>query len=171
MSHYSGAPRRNFVMVHHTGVANSHLDDSTNYCSAGYDFHIRRLGYIVVCSRWANGTGAHANGCNCTTIGIMLNGCFGGCTSGNVLQPTGAQECSLAYLIAHLRTPDLVDRLRPHRTASTGTQCSGSPGGTVCCGSNLTAATADHHSWNAAGRDFRERVRAKRRSIDAVGQC
>ena len=52
--------------------------------------------------RWNDDHGAHAECCNCKATGIMLNGCFGGCSSGNVSRPSAAQECSLAYIFYHL---------------------------------------------------------------------
>ncbi len=171
MSHYSSAPRRSYVVVHHTGVGNAHQDYSTNYCQSGYDFQIRYNGQIVVCSSWKWASGNHAWGCQCR-LGIMLNGCFGGCSSGNLSAPSSAQECSLAYLLAHLKTVDSVDRLRPHRNCGYWL-CSNTTAAsnTECCGRNLTAATASNYSWSSAGLNFNNRVRLKRRAWDATCSC
>lgn len=171
MSHYSNAPRRSHVIVHHTGSPNAHQDSSTNFCYAGYDFHIRYGGNIVVCGRWDNTTGEHAIGCNCEGMGIMLNGCFGGCSSGNLQRPSDAQECSLAYLVAHLKTPDYASRIVPHRHCYYWNPCNSSnPTSTVCCGTNLTSPSTTYH-WDANGADFRDRVRTKRRHWDACCTC
>ena len=108
MSHYSTAPRRGYVMVHHAGYPNAHLDNTQVFCNydggKSYDFQIRWDGTIVRCAAWDDAVGAHALGCNCQAEGILLMGCFGGCTSGNVAAPSAAQECSLAYVMAHLGT-------------------------------------------------------------------
>jgi hypothetical protein len=173
MSHWDNAPRRNYIMVHHTGSPNAHQDNSTNYCSSGYDFHIRWGGEIVVCARWNDSTGAHASGCNCKAIGVMLNGCFGGCSSGNVTRPSNAQECSLAYIFFHLNTPVDTDRMRPHRACYYWNPCNDpSPTSTVCCGANLTDANKPgQNRWSDLGVSFRNDVFEKRRWWAENGCC
>lgn len=172
MTHYSSAPRRGWIMVHHTGSPNSFDDTTTNYCDAGYDFHIRKGGAIVTCSRWDDSHGAHARGCNCQTMGIMLNGCFGGCSYGNTAQPSTAQECSLAYLWHHLGTPLVEGRLRPHRACYYWNPCNDpSPTSTVCCGTNLTTSAAGNHRWNSNGVSFRNRVMQKVSYWGYYGRC
>lgn len=167
MSHYATAPRRPYVMVHHTGAPNAHLDNTSVYCNydggKGYDFQIRWDGTIVNCGRWDDANGAHALGCNCDAIGIMLMGCFGGCSSGNVTAPSAAQECSLAYLIAHLGTPGTTDRLRPHANCASWNPCDNpNPTATVCPGTNLTTTNTTNLNWDSAGVSFRNRVLNKR---------
>lgn len=160
-------------MIHHTGAPNAHQDTTTNYCSSGYDFHVRWGGAIVVCARWADNSGAHASGCNCKSIGIMMNGCFGGCTTGNVAAPSNAQECSVAYLLAHLGTP-LYDesRLRPHANCAGWNPCGDpSPTTTVCCGTNLTQSGGGFYNWNSNGQAFRTRLWAKASNWKQYGCC
>ena len=170
MSHYSAAPRRSYVIVHHTGAPNAHQDYSTNYCQYGYDFFVRYDGQIIVCGNWNGSTGTHALGCNCNSVGIMLNGCFGGCASGNLAAPSSAQECSLAYLLAHLRMPTYATRLRPHRNCFFWNPCGGGAD-TLCCGANLTQAAAANESWSSSGISFRNRVLNKRANWDAHCCC
>lgn len=171
MTHLSGAPRAGYLMIHHTGIANAHQDTTTNFCVDGYDFFVRYGGAIVTCARWADAQGGHASGCNCKTEGIMMNGCFGGCASGNISGPSAAQECSVAWLMAHLNTPFDEPRFRPHRACATWNPCSDpSPTITVCCGSNLTSDTGSY-KWNAAGLDFRTRIWSKASNWKAWGCC
>lgn len=160
-------------MVHHTGSPNAHQDTTTNYCGSGYDFHIRWGGHIVVCARWADDHGSHASGCNCKTEGIMLNGCFGGCDYGNVSGPSDDQECSLAYLMAHLDTPLYTEaRFRPHRNCASWNPCSDpSPRTTVCCGTNLTKASTADYNWDANGQAFRNRIWSKASNWLQYGCC
>jgi hypothetical protein len=163
--------RNQHIVVHHTGEPNAHLNTTTNYCEAGYDFFIRADGEIVVCPRWSDRVGAHAKGCNCLTTGIMLTGCFGGCASGNVEGPTDNQECSLAHLVVQLGTPIEHARLVPHRHCHTWNPCqSGDPTPTVCCGENLTSNDTATH-WNAAGDAFVNRVIQKCRNVKRGGCC
>lgn len=171
MGHYSSASRKGYVMIHHTGSPDSHLDNSTNYCSSGYDFHVRRNGDIVTCSRWNDSSGAHAKGCNCASIGIMMNGCFGGCASGNVSGPSHDQKCGVAYLISHLNTPDEASRIRPHRRCASWNPCNDpSPTSTVCCGTEFTTSSTTS-KWNAKGDGLVDDLRTKRRRFDVYGCC
>lgn len=172
MSHYGTAPRRAYVVVHHTGSPNAHQNTTTNYCTSGYDFFVRYSGQIVVCSSWDDAQAISQCGCNCKTMGIMLNGCFGGCSSGNISGPSFFQECSLAFLVAHITTPDTADRLRPHANCKFWNPC-GTVGctGTVCMGTNFTQQSSTNYSWNANGIAFRDRIRAKRREFDNYGCC
>lgn len=175
MSHYAGAPRRAYVMVHHAGYANAHQDNTSVLCDpngVAYDWQIRWDGSILTCGVWDDTVGQHARGCNCEAIGVVLMGCFGGCKSGNVTAPGSAQECSLAYLISHLGTADIASRYRPHRNCFYWNPCaSPNPTATVCCGTNLTTTSTTNQNWNAAGVAFRDRVRVKRRNWDAKCCC
>ena len=174
MSHWSTAPRKAYIMVHHTGVPNADQDTTTNYCESGYDFFVRWGDTIVVCARWNDDHGAHASGCNCKATGIMLNGCFGGCSSGNVSRPSAAQECSLAYIFYHLGTPVDTDRFRPHAACYYWNPCQDpSPTYTVCCGTHLTDqnAVANHRWSSGTGLDFRSNVFQKRRWWEVNGCC
>lgn len=177
MGHYASSPRKGYVMIHHTGSPNSHLDNSTNYCGHGYDFHVRRNGTIVVCSSWNNSSGSHAKGCNCASVGIMMNGCFGGCKDqngnpyGNVSGPSHDQKCGVAYLIAHLNTPDEATRLRPHARCASWNPCSDpSPTSTVCCGTEFTTPNTTSR-WNSKGDGLVDELRTKRRRFDVYGCC
>lgn len=178
MGHYSSAPRRGYVIIHHTGSPNSHLVTDGRWCSSGYDFTIDANGRIYVCKsndgtfyRWTRNTGGavwHASGCDCVSIGIMLHGCFGGCSSGNVSGPTYRQKCSAGYLLAHLRTPDEAARVRPHRNCRTWNPCRHpNPLTTVCPGSNFVGST----DWNSAGVALRDDIRYRRRQWDLYGCC
>lgn len=176
-SRYSRAPRRAYVMVHHAGFPNAHQDNTSVYCDpngVAYDWQIRWDGAILTCSVWDDTVGQHARGCNCQAIGIVLMGCFGGsaCQGGSLLQPSNAQECSLAYLISHLGTADIASRYRPHANCFYWNPCaSPNPTATVCCGTNLTTTSTTNNNWNTAGVAFRDRVRAKRRPWDLYGSC
>jgi hypothetical protein len=177
VSHYSSAPRGNFVVLHHTGGPNDHNEPDNAFCnfSGGghYDFAVNRSGRIYVCASssgnqyWNDATGAHALGCNCAAIGIVMHGRFGGCDSGNVSGPSTAQECSVAMLLAHLDLPDTVSAIRPHANCRVWDRCGGASGGTVCPGENFTSGTG----WNAAGRSLRDRLRSRRRNWDRCGNC
>jgi hypothetical protein len=170
MPHYSTAPRRGYVIVHHTGSPNAHLNTTTDFCTSGYDFFVRYNGQIIVCSRWPNSTGAAARGCNCIGESIMLTGCFGGCASGNLSAPSYSQECSLAFLISHLGTPVGTDRIRPHRRCYYWNPCNEGPTGTVCPGTNLTT-TSGTTKWSSAGTEFVNRVNTWRQNEDECGTC
>jgi hypothetical protein len=170
MGHYSSASRKGYIMLHHTGSPNSHLDETTTYCQH-YDFQVKRSGAIVVCDRWDAASGAHAAGCNCKAIGIMMMGCFGGCSSGNVEGPSGDQKCSVAYLIAHLGTPDEATRIRPHRRCASWNPCNDpNPTNTVCCGTEFTTGTTTS-KWNTKGDNLVDDLRTKRRRWDAYNCC
>lgn len=117
MSHYSGAPRRAYVMVHHAGYPNAHQDTTSVLCNpqgVAYDWQIRWDGAILTCSVWNNTVGQHARGCNCEAIGIVLMGCFGGCTSGNVSTGTRAPARTQ-------RRPCAAARISPRRAPRTTT--------------------------------------------------
>jgi hypothetical protein len=163
--------RHSYVVVHHTGGKNAHLDTTSDYCSSGYDFFIRADGEIVVCGRRDDPVGRHAQGCNCAATGVMLNGCFGGCEEGNVERPTERQECSLAHVLRQLGTPDEDGRIVPHRYCAHWNPCGNpAPTRTFCCGTNLT--TDDTRlRWNAEGDAFVARVRQKRRNLEHLGCC
>jgi hypothetical protein len=137
VSHYSSASRSNHVVLHHTGGANNHTIETNQFCnfSGGhYDFAVTRQGRIFVCASssgnqyWNDTNGAHALRCNCRAIGIVMHGCFGGCSSGNVSGPSEAQECAVAFLLSHLDPPDTADRLRPHANCCSWNPCGGDCG-------------------------------------------
>lgn len=164
-------PRHAYVVVHHTGEPDTHLDTTTDYCSSGYDFFIRSDGEIVVCSRWLDPVGRHATGCNCAATGVMLTGCFGGCEDGNVPQPTEHQECSLAHVLLQIGTPDEDRRIVPHRYCAHWNPCDNPrPTRTFCCGTNLTTDDTEL-KWNAEGDALVARVRQKRRNLQNLQCC
>jgi hypothetical protein len=176
MGHYSSAPRGNYVVLHHTGGANNHTIESNNFCNFSdghYDFAVTRNGRIFVCASssgnqyWNDATGAHARGCNCAAIGIVMHGCFGGCSSGNVSGPSEAQECAVAFLFSHIEIPDTVSAIRPHANCSVWDECGGASGGTVCPGTRFTSGTG----WNDNGRALRDRLRSRRRNWDRNDCC
>jgi hypothetical protein len=172
VSHYSAAPRRGYVIAHHLGIGNSHNDTTSVYCGSGYDFQIRYNGTIIACASWDDSYGQHARGCKCNSIGIVWNGCFGGCSSGNITGPSTAQKCSFAYLMAHLGTPTGTDRLRPHRNCYYWQPCAGEgPTGTVCCGTNFTQGSSTNTSWNSAGISLRDQIRTRRNNWVNYGCC
>ncbi len=101
----------------------------------------------------------------------MLNGCFGGCETGNVERPTDTHECSLAHLIVQLGTPIQPDRLVPHRYCRSWNPCRNpNPTATVCCGANLTTDDTATR-WNGAGDAFVRRVVQKARNVKVGGCC
>lgn len=176
MSHYSTCPRKAYIILHHTGSPNSHTVFDDRFCDSGYDFTIDRNGRIYVCinpvgnPRWTSSNVAHARGCNCTTVGIAVHGCFGGCTSGNISSLNAAQICAVGFLWAHLGTAASTSRLRPHRHCFYWQPC-GTGTSTVCCGTNYTAASSSNHSFNSAGVTLRQTILARRNSWISNGCC
>lgn len=152
-NHFDDAPRAGYIMVHHSGYPNAHLEENSCEVCSAYDFCIDRAGDICSSGRWDDSSGAHAYGCNCKATGVMLYGCFGGCTSGNVPGPSDAQLCSLAYLSLHLGTPDGLWSHRPHRRCSYWNPCDVSnPTVTVCPGTYLaTGDASDGNKWTDTG--------------------
>ena len=150
MSHWSSAPRRGVAVIHHTGSPDVHTNYSTGYCASGYNFFVRYNGQIVVCARWSSSSGAHALCCNCASTGIMMNGCFGGCSSGNIPGPSRDQECSVAYIISHLGVLADANNVKPHRNCYAWRPCCGNPTSTVCCGTNLTSPSTTYNCSAAA---------------------
>lgn len=169
MSHYVNTARNSVIIVHHTGTPNAHTS-TTDYCPFGYDATVTYNGVIKICSRWSDGTGAHASGCNCNTMGIMLYGCFGGCPSGNISGPSQAQECSLAYLWSHMVGTIIRDRLCPHRRCHYWAPCA-SAGYTECCGNNLCSDSGTNFHWNSTGVALRNRVYTAAVSYRNNGRC
>ncbi|HYU58674.1 MAG TPA: N-acetylmuramoyl-L-alanine amidase [Actinomycetota bacterium] len=152
--HYQGAPRADWIMVHHTGAPNAHLETDACADCYYYDFCIDRSGDICVNGRWDDSTGAHARGCNCRAVGIMLYGCFGGCNGGNVSAPSNAQLCSLAWLSLHLGTTADVNHHKPHARCASWNPCDDpNPTITVCCGDYLTEPhySGDANKWSTTG--------------------
>jgi len=178
MSHYSSAPRRGWVLLHHTAGGNDHTVEDGRFCNSGYDFTVSREGRIFVCgSRWQQASGAHAIGCNCQAIGIAMHGCFGdgpgtcGCAGagGGVASPTPIQRCSVAYLIAHLGTPLAQSRLRPHSNCFAWNPCeSDDPTATCCPGWNYTSDTTN---WNASGQILRNSLLGMAQTYRDHGCC
>jgi hypothetical protein len=173
-SHFSSSPRRAYIMVHHAGIANSHDNPECTSCNVPgdhvYDFCIARNGDICNTGQWRESTGGHAQGCNCDTVGIMMQGCFGGCTSGNVGDPSNAQLCSLAWLSLHLGTPATLNRHRPHRRCASWNPCNSSdPTATVCPGSHLTNNDADR--WDSNGEALMNRMLVYRDRISRGCSC
>jgi len=176
-NHYGDSPRKGYIVVHHAGYPNAH--QNTDPCTACnvpgdhvYDFCIDYAGDICDTGRWDDTTGAHALGCNCNTVGIMLQGCFGGCSYGNVSGPSYAQKCSLAYLSLHLTTSATLNRHRPHRRCYYWNPCAGDPGTTVCCGTNLTTGSgSDTDKWNSTGEDFIYEMLAMRACLAQDCSC
>jgi hypothetical protein len=175
MSHYSSSPRKGYVVIHHSGGPNNHTIETNAFCNfsggGSYDFAVTRQGRIFVCSDsdgvlWRRTTGEHALGCNCRAVGIVMHGCFGGCGSGNVTAPSEAQECSVAFLMSHLETPDEASRVRPHANCVSWSPCGGGTS-TVCPGTRFTSGS----SWNSTGRAFRDRLRSRRRNWDNRDCC
>lgn len=177
-SHFSSAPRRSYIMIHHHGSPNT--DQITNPCNscsrAGihqYDFCISRNGRICNTNRWPTGFGAHATGCNGCNIGIMLQGCFGGCSSGNVWNPSDQQVCSLAWLSLHLGTPADSWRHNPHQYCHHW-NCDGASviKPTACPGNHLT--THPNHTglhWNSRGQGMINKMLNYRNNIRLCGSC
>lgn len=182
MSHWSTAPRKGWVIIHHAGSANSHTVYNGSFCASGYDFTIDRDGHIYVCRnnadtfyRWKKNIPAgevwHASGCDCQAIGIMMHGCFGGCTSGNVAGANENQKCSAGYIMSHLDMPnyDLI-RIRPHAACHDWNPCNHSnPKTTQCPGDNYTGP--DHAGWNDNGLTLRQQLANKRAIWDQHTCC
>ncbi len=179
-SHYSTSPRKSYIMVHHCGCPNSHLNSACTSCSClssscsnphEYDFCIARDGSICDTGRWSKTTGAHAKGCNSCSVGIMLQGCFGGCSSGNVSGPSDAQICSLARLSLHLGTDAFESRHRPHaRCAHWNCDGSSSPTHKDCPGTNLTVHDHTDH-WNSAGHAMLNKMLSYRANLAKGCNC
>lgn len=171
LSHFSSSPRKGFIIVHHAGIPNSH--ENTDPCTAcndpgdhTYDFCIDRQGDFCDTGRWRQEVGAHALGCNRCSVGIMLQGCFGGCDSGNVLRPSDDQLCTLAFLSLHLKTPSRLIRHRPHaRCFHWKCGCSSCQAThTDCCGTNLINHNRKSH-WNRRGERLMRKMLKYRRNL------
>ncbi len=173
MSHWSSAPRRGYVIAHHT--ASNYYDTTEPFCPYGYDFFIRYTGQLVVCPSWSYAFNNHATGCGCNTIGVAWVGCFGGawCDQNSFYQggPSWSQKCMMAYVLSHLNTPTSTSRLRPHRNCYYWNPCSASPGTTVCCGTRFTTTSTTNYNWNSAGVGLRDEVRNMRVSWDNYACC
>lgn len=130
-SHWSSAPRREHIMVHHHGWAGKDGAPACDQCSVDgshyYDFCVARDGSICNTGTWSWPTGGHAAGCNSQYMGVMLQGCFGGstCGSSDATQPSYSQLCSLALISLHLQTPAYLSRHQPHRSCACNTECPG----------------------------------------------
>lgn len=168
-SHFSSSPRAGMVMVHHAGSPDSHLNGACNACDDPgdhtYDFCIARNGNICNTGRWSQATGAHAFGCNSCSVGIMLQGCFGGCFSGNIGQPSDEQICSLAFLSLHLKTPNSLSGHRPHARCHH-INCSNvsNPTVTACCGTKLATHDTGNH-WTSLGETLMNRMLTYRANL------
>lgn len=168
MGHYSSSPRNSDVVLHHVGGPNTHTVETNDFCvfdGGRYDFAVTRQGRIFVCANssgnpmWQQSNGAHGGaGCN-SWIGIVMHGCFGGCASGNVSEPSEAQECAVAYLMSHLESGTAAGNLRPHAGCASN--------GTVCPGANFTSGS----SWNSTGQTLRDRIRSRRSNWDTQDCC
>lgn len=178
-SHFSSSPRAGMVMVHHAGSPNSHQNGACNSCDVPgdhtYDFCIARNGNICNTGRWSQQTGAHAYGCNSCSVGIMLQGCFGGCSSGNISQPSDEQICSLAFLSLHLQAPNNLAGHRPHaRCHHINCSSVSNPTVTACCGTNLATHNTGNH-WKSLGQTLMERMLTYRANLangcTCQGQC
>ncbi len=182
--------RPNFIVVHHTVARRSATNDYTNL----YDFQVFEDGEIKVGNPGAS-AGSHAYRCNCSTIGIGVQGCFGsspgsgGCPGGSnePVEMTIAQECAIAEIWTSLRFgaysfSTSTNKLRPHqyciRQDLAGTPVC--PGGTPaepkdCCGTTYCSpyAPSSDHYWNSGGLQMRNRVRGKAQSLNNpyCGKC
>jgi hypothetical protein len=173
-SHFSSSPRNAYIMVHHAGYPNSDENSACTSCAVpndhNYDFCIARNGNICNTGKWDDQDGGHAHGCNCNTVGIMMQGCFGGCTFGNIANPSNAQLCSLAFLSLHLRTDPTLNRHRPHRRCASWNPCNHSnPTATVCPGENLT--NLDANFWDSNGETLMNRMLVYRDRLSRGCSC
>lgn len=147
MSDLSTSPRKNIILVHHFGACDTENNAACVSCSVPgdhiYDFCIARNGDVCDTGQWDEAVGGHSFNCNTTSIGVMMQGCYGGCSGcANQSSFSDQQLCGLAFLSLHLTTPAALDNHRPHRRCDA----------TICCGSNLsTNDTTDR--WTTLGRD------------------
>lgn len=180
--HMTTSPRRNYIVVHHAGYAGSENNSACTVCynppSYFYDFCIDRWGSVCDNGTWGQSCGGHAFQANCNTIGVMMQGCYGGCGSGDLCCLTDAQLCGLAWVSHHLQvpTPNLYNHIS-HRKASSWRPCAcGSCGegqcasDTVCCGTNL-ATLSTPHGWTNEGQYEMNRMLWMRSNLDRGCNC
>lgn len=161
-SHWSSSPRKGVIMVHHNGSPNTGSNTACTSCNSGgnvYDFCIARNGNICNTGRFSSSSGAHGYPCNSCSVGVMMQGCYGGCTSGNLAEYSDAQLCALAVIMLHLETPAEQSRLRPHKYCEhmicDCSGCTDEP--TKCPGTNLSNHQTVSH-WNTTGSNLMARV-------------
>lgn len=187
------ATRDQFMVLHHTVTCRSSTTDYTNL----YDFQVFADGLVKV-GNPTSSNGSHAFRCNCATIGIGVQGCFGsspgsgGCPScpGGASNPTIMsipQECGIAEVWAGLTSsttgaPFIVtsNKLRPHQYCiqmdKNGTPIcpGGDPAvakdccGTRYCGPNESSA---NYWWTLQGLQLNQRIRGKVANVRATGSC
>jgi hypothetical protein len=187
--------RTNWLTVHHTVAqrnSNAEFVNASLNVSDRYDFQVfgpgssRGDGAVITGDKTYASTGAHARQCNCGSMGVGVQGCFGGsspsdpahCNSGNNYMSQG-QELGIAIIWAGLRWNDngtwrywnVTDpKLRPHqyciRTSGTShALCPNeSPAGAkACCGTRYCSPSASfaNHYWNTGGLALRNRIKGK----------
>lgn len=176
--------RRDYFTIHHSGgqCAHSYTQSCKIYaCNCEYDFVIQYDGRLTVCGSHSAATGSHAKRCNCRALGVLLAGCFG-CApkspcSSNPRQPSAAQECTLAALMATVRQesgrPSLynVSNLRTHRNCYYWNPCGGSGTQTDCPGPSMVSDNTTNHNWSQLGLNFRASVVAKYGHQERCGNC
>lgn len=167
MSHISDAARKTYIALHHAGANGTQFLNPAPFaapytgCATNgnrYDFAVNGNGVIAVGQRYRNPNGCHATTCNCQATGIIMLGCFGGC-SGPVEAATASQKCAVAHIWKHLgiSTSDPA-KLKPHRYCDRANPCGGSPTGTVCCGTRYTSTNAASDYWSSEGLTLRNQI-------------
>jgi len=167
MSHWSNAARKSYIALHHAGAAYTQFNDPAPYaapytgCATAankYDFAVNGNGAIAVGARYTNPNGCHATTCNCEATGIVMLGCFGGCSTGPVDTATAAQKCGVAYIWQHTGITINAGKLKPHRYCDVVNPCNGTRLGTVCCGTRYTTSSNANDYWSTEGVSLRNEI-------------
>jgi hypothetical protein len=167
MSHFSSSPRRQAIVVHHAGIPYSDTHAASDDCYVPgdhfYDFCIARDGSIYDVQSWMQSMGGHAFQANCATIGVMMQGCYGGCPYGNLLGVgfSDGQLCGLAWISLHVAmgTNNEYNHIS-HNKAASWKPCPCYQGccglspcdcacATACCGTDMQGATSS--GWTSFG--------------------
>jgi hypothetical protein len=186
MSHYSTSPRKNYIVVHHDGGCGSENFTACQACynppAYFYDFCIDRVGNICDNGTWTQSCGGHAFQANCASIGVKMQGCYGGCGGCDLAGFNDPQLCGLAFLSLHLLvpSPNTFNHIS-HNKSQSWKPCachscseSGCAGPTACCGTNLqTPATGD--GWTTEGFNEMQRMLWMRNNLangfNCLGTC
>lgn len=165
---WDDAERKNYIALHHVGASGRQYGDPCRYAAPEfdcartgddkYDFAVNGNGKIAVGGRYRNPDGCHARTCNCEATGIVMLGCFGGCSGpGDVA--TEAQKCGVGYVWRQAGISTKAEKLKPHKFCDIENPCNGQQVGGPCPGSRYTTSDPTNDYWNSAGLALRNDIR------------
>lgn len=166
---WANAARRDYITLHHVGGSGTQYKDPCPYaapyenCRTGaminlYDFAVNGDGKIAVGGRYTNPAGCHAKSCNCKATGIVMLGCFGGC-SGAENVATAAQKCGVGYVWRQTGIERRAEKLKPHRWCNATDPCGSGDSGTSCPGTRYTTGGDPNTDyWNSNGLALRRDI-------------